>query len=255
MDHKTRSRSRNESTSWPQGPLEPSFPTDRIDVWRVRLDESSKISPHAAILSCEELTRGNRFRFETDRLHFIRCRLALRDLLSRYLGIPAEEVTFEYQFSGKPELPAQQNPCQLRFNVSHSGHLALIALSAKHNLGIDVEKTRLDLDIAALAERFFSARERVGLQALPDHLRLSGFFACWTRKEAFLKATGEGLGFPLSEFSVSTHPEATPQLEEIRGDANAAQRWFVADLDTSQGYRASVAIRCVPLPLVRYRWN
>ena len=123
----------------------------------------------------------------------------------------ATEVRFEYLTSGKPQLVAEQNPRAVQFNVSHSSNMALIAVGSAHRLGVDIEEIRGDVDTTALAERFFSLRERAGLQALPDHLRVSGFFAGWTRKEAFLKATGDGLMFPLAEFSVTTHPDLDPQ--------------------------------------------
>jgi len=153
---------------------------------------------------------------------------------------------------GKPELAEQQNARQLRFNVSHSAGLALIAVSAEHRLGIDIEKTRADVDITTLAERFFSTRERAGLRALPDHLRVSGFFACWTRKESFLKATGEGLSFPLADFSVTTHPDLDPAIEEIRGNTEARKQWFLADLSVINGYRATVAVEGVYSRLEAY---
>ena len=152
------------------------------------------------------------------------------------------EVHFEYQPSGKPALAAQQNPHGLEFNVSHSAGLALIAVSAGHRVGVDIEKIRSEVDTTALAERFFSVRERTGLRVLPDHLRVPAFFACWTRKESFLKATGQGLSFPLVDFSVTTHPDLDPALEEIRGNTEARKQWFLADLSVASGYRATVAI-------------
>jgi 4'-phosphopantetheinyl transferase len=230
------------SQSWSEGPSKLDLSMDRVDVWRVHLDEPSSNVSSPSVLSFDELNRAQRFHFEKDRLHFVRCRSALRFLLSRYLGIAAEDIRFEYQPGGKPELTAQQNPLQLRFNVSHSAQLALIAVSAGHRLGIDIEKQRIDVDISALAERFFSTRERAGLRALPEGLRVAAFFACWTRKESFLKATGDGLSFPLADFSVTTHPEFGPALEEIRGDTQARERWFLADLDVLDGYRGTVAV-------------
>jgi 4'-phosphopantetheinyl transferase len=243
------------SYSWQQGPSAPAFPADHVDVWRVRLDEPVETTFAPNILSSDELTRASRFHFEKDRLHFARCRSALRFLLSRYLGIPAAEIRFEYQPSGKPKLAAQQNPRRLRFNVSHSAGLALIAVSADHRLGIDIEKIRSDVDITTLAERFFSARERAGLRALPDHLRVPAFFACWTRKEAFLKATGDGLSFPLADFSVTTHPDLDPALEEIRGNTIARKQWFLADLSVFEGYCATVAFERSHSRLETYAWN
>ena len=228
--------------SWSQASSPHTFPASHVDVWRVRLDEPVPPGSGASVLSPDEVARASRFHFEKDRIHFTRCRSALRGLLAGYLAIPAAEIRFEYLASGKPQLAAEQNPRALQFNVSHSAGMALIAVGSEHRLGVDIEKIRSDVDAAALAERFFSLRERGALRTLPDHLRVSGFFACWTRKEAFLKATGDGLSFPLADFSVTTHPDLCPELEEIRGNTEARKQWFLADLSVADGYRATVAV-------------
>jgi 4'-phosphopantetheinyl transferase len=230
-------------------------PTGRVDVWSVRLDEPAKAGSEVDVLSPDEIARASRFHFEKDRIHFARCRSALRDLLAEYLTIPAGEIRFEYLTSGKPQLAAEQNPSALQFNVSHSANMALIAVGSEHRLGVDIEKIRGDVDTTTLAERFFSLRERAGLQALPDHLRVPGFFACWTRKEAFLKATGEGLSFPLEDFSVTTHPDLDPEIEEIKGSTDEAKQWFLADLSVVDGFRATVARERSPYRVETYAWN
>lgn len=229
------------NTLWSQASSPPAFPTERVDVWRVRLDEPTSAGSEASVLSADEIARASRFHFDKDRLHFTRCRSALRGILAGYLAIPATEIRFEYLTSGKPQLNAGLNPRALQFNVSHSAHMALIAVGSEHRLGVDIEKIRSDIDTNSLAERFFSLRERAELRALPDHLRVQGFFACWTRKEAFLKATGDGLSFPLADFSVTAHPDLDPSLEEIRGTAEACKQWFLKDLSVAVGYRAAVA--------------
>jgi len=230
-------------------------PAGRVDVWSVRLDEPARAGSEVVVLSPDEVARANRFHFERDRIHFTRCRSALRALLGSYLAIPAAEIRFEYLAGGKPQLAAGQNPSALQFNVSHSANMALIAFGSKHRLGVDIEEIRSDVDITTLAERFFSLRERAGLQALPDHLRVPGFFACWTRKEAFLKATGEGLSFPLADFSVTTHPDLDPELEEIKGSTNEAKQWFLTDLSVVDGFRAAVARERRPYRLETHAWN
>jgi len=227
---------------WSQTPSQPVFPSGRVDLWRVRLDEPAKASSEASVLSADELVRAGRFHFERDRIHFTRCRSALRGLLAGYLAIPANEIRFEYLSSGKPQLAPEQNPRALQFNLSHSAGIALIAVGSEHRLGVDIERIRSDVDTGALSERFFSLRERAGLRALPDHLRVPGFFACWTRKESFLKATGDGLSFPLADFSVTTHPDLDPELEEIRGNTEARKQWFLADLSVGDSYRATAAV-------------
>ncbi|MGA7138701.1 MAG: 4'-phosphopantetheinyl transferase superfamily protein [Terriglobales bacterium] len=232
---------RRPDTSWSQAASPPAFPAGRVDVWRLGLDERETAGSEVSILSPDEVARASRFHFEKDRLHFTRCRSSLRQLLAGYLQIPAADVRFEYLPGGKPRLVAEQNPRALQFNVSHSANMALIAVGSERRLGVDIEKIRDDVDTNSLAERFFSLRERAGLQALPDRLRVQGFFACWTRKEAFLKATGDGLSFPLADFSVTTHPDLDPALEEIRGNAEARKQWFLTDVNVVDGYRATVA--------------
>jgi 4'-phosphopantetheinyl transferase len=171
------------------------------------------------------------------------------------VGTPAHEIRLEYKTSGKPALVLEQNPGRLRFNISHSRDLALIAVFADNRLGVDLENMRAEIDIVSLSSRFFSARECTSLAALPQNLRLRAFLACWTRKEAFVKATGDGLSFPLSDFTVSTHPELSPKIEEILGDSGVAQRWFLADISPKLGYYASVAVEGIPTSLETYEWN
>src|SRR5271163_517516 len=179
------------------GAVMPSFPVARVDLWKLCLDQPPTAGSPAGVLSADEIARAQRFHFEKDRIHFIHCRSALRFLLARYLGVSPAGIRFEYLSGGKPQLIAEQNPRRLQFNLSHSNNMALIAVGSELRLGVDIEKIRDNVDTAALAERFFSPRERAGLRALPGHLRVPAFFACWTRKEAFLKATGTGLSFPL----------------------------------------------------------
>ena len=243
------------SDSWSQPHSPPPFPGSRVDIWRVRLDEPAKADIDAGILSADENARANRFHFENDRIHFIRCRSALRSLLAGYLDIPSVEIRFDYLANGKPQLAAEQNPRALQFNVSHSANMALIAVGSEGRLGVDIEKIRSDVDTATLAERFFSPRERAGLQALPDHLRVPGFYACWTRKEAFLKATADGLSFPLADFSVTTHPDLDPELEEIRGNSDVRKQWCLKDLSVGDAYRAVVALERPHYQLETYAWN
>jgi 4'-phosphopantetheinyl transferase len=242
------------SSSWTKAQLPLAFPAGRIDIWRVRLDEPAAIASAAGVLSPDEQARASRFHFERDRIHFTRCRSALRELLSAYLAIPAAEIRFEYMASGKPQLSAGQNPRSLHFNVSHSADMALIAVCDRR-IGVDIEKIRTDVETSTLAERFFSLRERAGLKALPDQLRVPGFFACWTRKEAFLKATGDGLSFPLADFSVTTHPGLQPELEEINGNTAAGRQWSLTDLSVADGFRAAVANEGSRCKLKTYAWN
>jgi 4'-phosphopantetheinyl transferase len=236
-----------------------SFPVGRVDVWKVHLDPTLPEDDQRTVLSTDlspdEIARANRFHFEKDRIRFTRTRSALRNLLSEYLAIPARDVCFEYTASGKPQLAEAQNPRGLQFSVSHAACIALLAFGSGHQLGVDVERIRSDVDAISLAERFFSVRERAGLRVLPENLLAAGFFACWTRKESFLKATGTGLSFPLDDFSVTAHPDLDPELEEINGDTEAGKQWFLADIDVSESYRATVAIHIAASRLEVYDYK
>jgi 4'-phosphopantetheinyl transferase len=240
---------------WPLAATPLSFPTERVDIWKVHLDGPLLKDSETGVLSPDEIARANRFHFEKDRVHSVRCRAALRQLLGKYLGIPAPEIQFKYLTNGKPQLEADLNPRALQFNVSHSADLAAIAIGSEHRLGIDVEKIRSDVDTLSLSKRFFSLRERAELQALPEHLRVSAFFACWTRKEAFLKATGDGLSFPLENFSVSVQPDSNERLEEVNEDTKVGEQWFLADLRIGDGYRAAIAIECPRTRLHTYSFS
>jgi len=244
---------------WSIAPAALTFPIKRIAVWKVSLDDreiaSDVLAAGNSLLSADEIERAKRFHFERDQTYYTHCRLVLRHLLGNYLGIPSEEVRFEYRAQGKPQLAADQNPRALHFNVSHSAGLALIAVGSEHQLGVDLERRKDGVDTAALAERFFSPNECAGLKALTPSLQVAAFYACWTRKEAFLKATGDGLSFPLAGFSVTTHPEHTPVVEEIRGDFEAARRWNLIDLNVAQGYRAALACDRSVASVETYTWN
>ncbi len=227
----------------------PELLVGRIDVWRLSLDAarleealSSLSETRGGVLAPDELARASRFHFDRDRVRYVRCRTALRLLLARYLDIAPPHIRFTYTSSGKPELAADQNLRQLRFNVSHSDNMALIAVGVQNALGVDIERVRPDVKAAELSERFFSSSERAALRSLPETLRVAAFYACWARKEAFLKAIGEGLGFPLEDFSVSVHPEKQPRIEEIKGDTNAGQHWTLLDVDAAPHFRSAVAI-------------
>lgn len=237
------------SHAWRAGPEKPELLAGRVHIWRLSLDAarlgeefSSFSEAQGEVLAPGELARASRFHFDRDRVRYVRCRVALRLLLARYLDLAPPHIRFTYTPNGKPELAADQSSRQLRFNVSHSDDMALIAVGVQDALGVDIEKIRPDVKTAELSERFFSARERAALRSLPEPMRVAAFYACWARKEAFLKAIGEGLGFPLEDFSVSVHPEKQPCLEEIKGDPNAGQQWSLLDVEAAPHFRSAVAV-------------
>ena len=208
-----------------------------IHVWRVRLDpEPEVVEALERTLSDDERGRANRFHFARDRRRFIVARGALRSLLARYIGGEPEDVRFAYGERGKPRMADAECPA---FNVSHSGELALIAIAAAGAIGVDVEAVRDIEDRDAVAARFFSPREYACIRALPERVRTQSFFACWTRKEAFVKALGDGLSRPLDSFDVTCAPGDAPRLS-IAGDPAVTEKWMLTALAPGPGFEAAL---------------
>jgi 4'-phosphopantetheinyl transferase len=181
----------------------------------------------------------------------------LRDLLGRYLQTQPSQIRFVYNAFGKPDLgPAFAN--RLKFNLSHSADLALIAIATASDVGVDLEYIRPESDYADIARRFFSAAEVDHLMALPSHLYAEGFFSCWTKKEAYLKACGEGLAMPLNSFSVplTTDPAHTPvDLHVASKDTVPARRWSLFTLRPAPGFAGALAIEGTGWRLRQWQWG
>jgi 4'-phosphopantetheinyl transferase len=216
---------------------------DEVHVWRTRVSwPASHIAVLRETLSPDEQEKADRFHFEIDRRRYVVTRGLLRRLLARCLGTRPDELRFDYSEFGKPSLAAGFAQTRLRFNVSHSGDLILIAIATGRAVGVDVERIRTDMNVDQIAQRFFSVGERTALAALAAELQHDVFFACWTRKEAYIKAMGEGLSMPLDQFDVSILPGQDARLLATRPDAAEAQRWILRDLDVAPGYRAALAV-------------
>jgi 4'-phosphopantetheinyl transferase len=183
----------------------------------------------------------NAFKFERHGRDFGVSRACLRIILGRYTGLPPREVPIEYAEQGKPKLTLNSCRPPLHFNVSHSGSLTLVAVAHDREVGVDIEKIRPFPEIEAIAERFFTRGERDGLRRLPPAEKEPGFFRCWTRKEAYIKARGEGLGVPLDQFEVTVAPDLPARLCHLGGQTDKAGQWWMADLQPGPGYVAAVA--------------
>ena len=190
-----------------------------VHVWRADLNvEPSALNRLYLHLSSEEKARAARFVSSNDRNRFTVARAILRELLAGYLELPPADIYIEATQYGKPRLPNGLGVSDLRFNLSHSHGLALYAFALQREVGIDVEKIRPELVTEEIGERFFSARERDGLRRLPSELHSEAFFLCWTRKEAYIKARGEGLHIPLDSFDVTLAPNQPPVLTSADSD-------------------------------------
>lgn len=166
----------------------------------------------------------------------------LRAILSRYVGRPAKQLRFEYSRYGKPALAAEPGQAEVHFNLSHSHGLALVAVTHRQAVGVDLEYIRPMDDYDDVARSTFSANEYAAIRALPAAQRLEAFYACWTRKEAYIKALGEGLSHPLKQFDVSVAPDAPAALLSAGGDPQEAARWSLWALSPGPGYVAALAI-------------
>jgi 4'-phosphopantetheinyl transferase len=213
---------------------------DRVDVWSVRLDVGAEQAAYLAkLLSPDEQARAARFRFNEHRRRFIVARGVLRALLGQYLNRPAERIRFTYSPAGKPALEVDEG---LRFNVSHSHEMALYAIAYEREVGVDLEYMRPLEDMERLAAGTFSARENAVWRHLPEAHRQEGFFNCWTRKEAYIKALGQGLSYPLDQFDVSLKPGEPARLLSVTGKPQEVTRWTFQAFNPGENYVAALAV-------------
>jgi len=228
---------------------------DEVHVWRAALNiKESRVQSLRRTLTADERARAERFHFQQDREHFIVARGLLRAILGRYLDVDPSQLRFSYSPYGKPSLARESGGGDLCFNLSHAGGLALYAVTRGRDIGIDVERIRADLADEQVAERFFSPREVAALRALSGNMQPLAFFNCWTRKEAYIKARGEGLSLPLDQFDVSLAPGEPAALLRINGNAQEASRWFLQELAPSPVYAAAVAVGGCDWRLKCWQW-
>jgi 4'-phosphopantetheinyl transferase len=229
-----------------------------VHVWCASLEVPPEtLARLYATITPDERNRSVRFRFERDRQRFIVARGALRELLGRYLRIEPGRIGFVYKASGKPDL-APELGSRLAFNLSHSADLALIAIATAGNLGVDLEYVRWQPDYADIAQRFFSAAEIDYLTAVPGHLYPEAFFSCWTKKEAYLKACGEGLAIPLNSFCVPPTANPPHTVADVCVAANGlvpAKRWSFYVLRPAPGYVGALAIEGTGWRMSQWQWK
>lgn len=231
-----------EKNIWNHPPAQIVLNGDEAHVWRVSLDQSQAIIERLSrLLTADELTKAGRFRFAKDRNQFIIGRGLLRVLLGRYLAREPEQLRFRYSSYGKPSLEdgAQAG---LQFNLSHSHQMALLAFTRGRNVGVDIEYMRPDVEFEQLAQHFFSPSECAVLLDVAPALRKETFYNCWTRKEAYIKARGEGLSIPLDVFDVSLRPGEPAALLQCREDPAEVARWSLHALIPGEQYAAALVV-------------
>lgn len=219
----------------------PELPPGTVHLWRAALRQPPKvIAQHYELLSVEEKERAAKFYFPEDRDHFINARGILRYLLSRYLQVPAAAVSFQYSTYGKPSLTAET---PLHFNVSHAGGYGLFGFTSGGSLGVDLEKTDESIEVKRLVSRFFSPDEAAEVLALPPDARPAAFFRTWTRKEAFIKAHGEGLALPLDQFAVTVPLDEPVEVRQIDWAPNQAGAWSLTSFMVQEELPGAMVVR------------
>ena len=212
-----------------------------IHIWTLPTEASNDvIERFERVLSAEEAHRAERFHFKHLRESFVVARGALRSLLGLYLNILPADVRFVYGLKGKPALASTTH---IEFNLTHSGRLAVIALTLDRPIGVDVEHIRPLSDIQEIADRFFCPEEASEVMSLPHAERERAFFRCWTRKEAYIKAIGDGLSTPLDSFRVTVKPNTPARIIHVANDSVAAKAWMLQDLQLAPDYTGALAYR------------
>lgn len=227
------------SGEWLRGPALPVLSTEEVHIWKIDLSLASVTDVRA--LSREEHDRAAQFHFDRDRQRFKAARAALRIVLGRYLKLPPASLIFAQTEYGKPFL-VNSEATGLLFNLTHSGDVALMGVAREREVGIDVEFMRADFATSEVAENFFSVAEIYTISGLDPDMRTAAFFNCWTRKEAYVKARGEGLSMPLDLFDVSLAPGVPAAMLGNRVDENEPSRWTFHDLQVAEGYAGTLVI-------------
>ena len=222
-----------------------------VHIWAMPLDGNG-LYEHAfrGLLSPGEAAQADRFRLQPSRSRYIAARGGLRVLLGRYLNCDPTVLEFAYGPRGKPSLGSAWSESGLRFNVSHSGSCALYAFTVGRNIGVDLEHTDRRLgDRGRIAGRFFAPGEYRAYCAVQPEQRRGAFFNCWTRKEAFTKALGEGLSYPLGGFEVTLLPGEEARLVRVDAEPGAEGRWSLCHLCPAEGYVGAAAVEGSVHPL------
>jgi len=186
-----------------------------------------------------ERQRASRFHYRADYDRYVAARAALRLQLGDFLNADANSLTFKYTSHDKPFLEHSG----IEFNLTHSGDWVLFAFSRAGEIGVDIEHIRPIADMADVAKQNFTRSEYSGWEALPHADRIEAFYRCWTRKESFIKAIGEGLSYPLDSFEVTFGSNQPARVASVNGDESLATEWWMADLPGFNGYAAAVTVR------------
>jgi len=244
------------ASTWSSHPAILDLESHQVDIWRARLDlPTDSLKRLEATLSADEIQRADRFHFQGGKDRFIAAHGCLRDILARYQHWEPEQLTFSTNDYGKPALTTVSSERRMDFNLSHSEDLALVAVTWERKVGVDLERLRQGISAQVIAQRYFSKSEVAELLGLPSEHREIGFFNCWTRKEAYIKAQGLGLSLSLESFDVSLDPNEPAILRATRPDPQEAARWILLSLQVDSSYASALAIEGQGLEFHFWDWN
>ena len=252
--HRGTDPARGALSAWVAPPHNLTLTVGEVHIWRVFLDQCAPgIQDLYQTLTPAERVSVELFYFDADRQRAILRRGILRQILGRYLSLPPHRLQFHRTEYGKPFLTANSGGQWLRFNLSHAGNLALYAITRHRAVGVDVAHMRPEF-LEGLPEQLFSLTEVSQLRSLPPLAQVQAFFRCWTRKEAFIKARGDGLALPLDQFDVSLRPGEPARVVATRWDPAEAAKWSLAEVEPGPEYAGAVCLRGSLLQLRCWQW-
>lgn len=243
-----------EAFLWPVPRVLPTLKVDEVHVWAASLQQpAATVRALESFLSRQELNRAERFRNDSDRRRYVVAHGVLRRVLAGYRKADPRTLRFTIGKNGKPALSDERGPTALRFNLSHTEDLALIAVTLGRDIGVDVERMRPISELDSIVEGYFTSRERDTLRAMDDTARRDAFYRCWTRKESYAKATGGDLSVALRGFDtmLSSGPADLPALGAPRDGCG----WNLYELLPADGYIGAVAIDGPVGRLLSWRWT
>lgn len=221
--------------------------SNSVDIWSIDTAKfPDDLTSYFQLLSQEEQLRSQRFKFEKDKRLYILARSALRLLAGQYLNCTPVSIQMGYAAYDKPYFLDYP---EFKFNISHSGEIVVLAFVQKLELGVDVEYIKTDFEVMEIADNFFASDEIENLKKIEKELHFEAFYRCWTRKEAFIKAKGSGLSFPLSDFSVSIGEKA--ELLATHWDENEKNEWSLSSFMPKNDYVGALAVHG-PVKTIKY---
>jgi len=249
-------RTRNALSFIKLPPLDLKLKDGEVHIWFGALDQAvSEMDRFIHSLSIDERMRAGRFHFQKDRKRFIVRHGMLRMILGQYLSVEACELRFYQGKNGKPAITETFGNGTIQFNLSHSNEIALFAFTRGREIGVDIEYIHDISEMEQIAERFFSIKENEVFRSLPKNQKREAFFKGWTCKEAFVKALGDGLSWPLDKFDVSLVPGEPANLSRIEGDSRERSRWSIQNLNPAPDYVGAFAVKSRIAEIKCWRWE